>query len=702
MTVPSETNRSGPYNGNGVTTVFDYEFKITNESYLRVIKADAAGTETILTLDADYIVSDVGNPAGGQVALTVPLPLNYTLTMLPHVPFTQEIDLENQGAYYAETVENGLDLAVMRDQQLQEQINRAVTIPPSEDPEQLDGLVADILRLADSADEIDTVANNIGAVNTASANMAAIIAAPAQAVAAAASAGAAAGSAVAAAASAVSADVSADEAAASAAGINLPLILPGDAGKQLFVNSDETGYDLDIAFDRGKPIVILATGQSNMTRTPVYDWSPPPNLLLWNFDGVTDTSTVIGTAFVAPSGAKINFCHSFAAGVARDNPTCAVYLINISKDARPIANWLPGAAPIDMYAAIANNVVPALAAAGVDHIDMMLWWQGESDALAGLSSTYIGNFQTVQTRFRGEDWFPYETPILLVGTSLLADSSVKLFNKYLTSLVSRDPSTKKYFFTGALPVGYWDAPTSYLHMTGEGYAVAGHMAWEQCKLGHGTPSILGLNVDPVSGNFYIGTPGVPDDSNNVLGIRRDVAALVNIILANLSAGAGASADLSLASAGGTLTLSSRQDAIGDLQWTGSGNLRVRAPSVTVDNSLKVLGNGGIGYGAGAGGAVAQATNKATGVTLNKASGQITMNAAALAAGTIVSFMLTDSAIAAGDILILNHTSGGTPGAYSINARCAAGSATIDVRNNTAGSLSEAIVIVFAVVKAVTT
>ncbi|TIW86382.1 MAG: hypothetical protein E5V52_06355, partial [Mesorhizobium sp.] len=123
-----------------------------------------------MTIDADYIVSDIGNPAGGQVALTVPLPTGQTLTMIPSVPFTQEIDLENQGAYYAETVERGLDLAVLRDQQLQEQISRAVTIPASEDPAQLDGLVGDILRLADSADEIDTVAANIAAVNNASAN----------------------------------------------------------------------------------------------------------------------------------------------------------------------------------------------------------------------------------------------------------------------------------------------------------------------------------------------------------------------------------------------------------------------------------------------------------------------------------------------------------------------------------------------------
>jgi hypothetical protein len=108
-----------------------------------------------------------------------------------------------------------------------------------------------------------------------------------------------------------------------------------------------------------------------------------------------------------------------------------------------------------------------------------------------------------------------------------------------------------------------------------------------------------------------------------------------------------------------------------------------------------------GYGSD-GGAVTQATNKATGVTLNKPTGQITMNAAALAADTTVSFTLTNSSIAAGDILVMNHISGGTAGSYLLNAQSAAGSASINVRNITAGSLSEAIVIAFAVIKSTTT
>jgi|GEM_PF-1328335 len=102
--------------------------------------------------------------------------------------------------------------------------------------------------------------------------------------------------------------------------------------------------------------------------------------------------------------------------------------------------------------------------------------------------------------------------------------------------------------------------------------------------------------------------------------------------------------------------------------------------------------------AAATGTVTQATDKSTGVTLDRASGEITMNNAALNVDTLVSFTLTNSRIALGDVLVLNHLTGGTPGAYLLNARCAAGSAVINVRNITAGNLSEAIVIAFNVVK----
>ena len=121
--------------------------------------------------------------------------------------------------------------------------------------------------------------------------------------------------------------------------------------------------------------------------------------------------------------------------------------------------------------------------------------------------------------------------------------------------------------------------------------------------------------------------------------------------------------------------------------------------VEVDANFTNLNTDKAGYITGEGGTVAQATSKATAVTLNKKCGQITMNAAALAAATTVTFVLTNSTIAATDLLVLNHVSGGTAGSYLLNAKAAAGSVSINVRNVTAASLSEAIVIGFAVIKA---
>jgi hypothetical protein len=108
-----------------------------------------------------------------------------------------------------------------------------------------------------------------------------------------------------------------------------------------------------------------------------------------------------------------------------------------------------------------------------------------------------------------------------------------------------------------------------------------------------------------------------------------------------------------------------------------------------------------GYQAGNGGTVTQLTSKSQGVTLSKPCGLITMNAASLAAATIVTFILTNTFIGANDIIVAQHDSGGTPGAYSIVPNTpAAGSCKFSIRNNTAGALLEAIVIRFAIIKGV--
>jgi len=136
--------------------------------------------------------------------------------------------------------------------------------------------------------------------------------------------------------------------------------------------------------------------------------------------------------------------------------------------------------------------------------------------------------------------------------------------------------------------------------------------------------------------------------------------------------------------------------------TFPGNVAAGNILVSGGSGVILTDGGTMGYGAGAGGTGSQSGNKTDTVVINKPSGQITMQNTALGGGGIVNFTLTNSTIAATDVLVINHVSGGTVGAYTFTASCGAGSATIYVRNATAGSLSEALVLRFAVIKGSTT
>ena len=118
-------------------------------------------------------------------------------------------------------------------------------------------------------------------------------------------------------------------------------------------------------------------------------------------------------------------------------------------------------------------------------------------------------------------------------------------------------------------------------------------------------------------------------------------------------------------------------------------------------SDNILSSGTLGYTLAAEGSVTQATSKSTGVTLNYSTGTITMNNASLATVTNVSFTLTNSYISANDTVILTQVSGAaSAGSYNVwVSSLATGSCVITVRNITAGTLSEALVLNFALIHA---
>jgi len=128
-------------------------------------------------------------------------------------------------------------------------------------------------------------------------------------------------------------------------------------------------------------------------------------------------------------------------------------------------------------------------------------------------------------------------------------------------------------------------------------------------------------------------------------------------------------------------------------------------------SSAVLSNGmrtatQIGYNPGAGGLVTQETNRSTGVTLNKMAGTITTNTASLAAEGTAVFIVTNTNVEIGDVVVLSQQSGSNGGGTVVEVvTVAAGSFSIAVQNNNvaAGTAETgAILINFVIIKGATT
>jgi hypothetical protein len=173
------------------------------------------------------------------------------------------------------------------------------------------------------------------------------------------------------------------------------------------------------------------------------------------------------------------------------------------------------------------------------------------------------------------------------------------------------------------------------------------------------PNLIGSNANQISTNGMLGTAAFVDETNLVknAGIQSPVNIAVN-------------------SASPAVTIT--QDGTG--------------------SALEVSG-GVFGYGAGAGGAVTQATSKSTGVTLNKPSGQITMHSQEMVAGSSVEFTLTNSFFGASDGLVVNPN--GFTG-YAVEVAYFATTASVVLRvTNKGATRSDPLVIGFRIIKGAT-
>lgn len=112
MTVSTELSHE-EYTGNGVTTDFDFCFRILKAEHLVVSVADQDGTERILTNGTDYTLRGVGSYRGGKVILKMPLATGWKIGIARDLPAVQETDLRNQGKFFAEVHEDAFDYLTM-------------------------------------------------------------------------------------------------------------------------------------------------------------------------------------------------------------------------------------------------------------------------------------------------------------------------------------------------------------------------------------------------------------------------------------------------------------------------------------------------------------------------------------------------------------------------------------------------------------
>lgn len=137
MTVSAAPALAGPFDGNDVATSFPFDFKIFDESDLRVVLRDALTAEYLLTLDVDYSVSmnpDQNADPGGTITYPLsgpPLATGERLTVTTDLELSQQTVFTNLGKFFPATVEDTFDRVTMLLRQIQAESVRGLRVPVS-------------------------------------------------------------------------------------------------------------------------------------------------------------------------------------------------------------------------------------------------------------------------------------------------------------------------------------------------------------------------------------------------------------------------------------------------------------------------------------------------------------------------------------------------------------------------------------------
>lgn len=121
--------------GNGVTTVFAYNFRILAAADLEVT-VDGV----VQTLNVDYTVTGVGDGSGGSITFTAAPADGANVIRRRNMALTRATDYQDNGDLLADVLNPDQDAPVMMLQQLAEQVDRSIKMPlgdaaPSEVPD---------------------------------------------------------------------------------------------------------------------------------------------------------------------------------------------------------------------------------------------------------------------------------------------------------------------------------------------------------------------------------------------------------------------------------------------------------------------------------------------------------------------------------------------------------------------------------------
>ena len=158
MTVNTTNITAGPYTGNGLSDEYSYGFTVEDKTQLSVYETTDAGVQTLLVVDTDYTVNDVGTDGGGTITrLAGNLPTSYLWYIRSNRTENQLTDFSSQGAFFPEIHEDQMDHITFLIQQLRDSLDRQIGYSETTD---VSGI--DLTFPAPVADSVAAVWNGAG------------------------------------------------------------------------------------------------------------------------------------------------------------------------------------------------------------------------------------------------------------------------------------------------------------------------------------------------------------------------------------------------------------------------------------------------------------------------------------------------------------------------------------------------------------